>query len=73
VSRRFKHDEKWRPFHRSALILSVGMLAAFIATPIAMATESGLAGIAQRIFLVVFATWFWLTAARLRSLEGTSN
>ena len=68
VSRRFKHDEKWRPFHRSALILSLVMLAAFIATPLSVATESGLAGLCQRISLATFVTWFLLTAARLRSM-----
>ena len=68
VSRRFKHDEKWRPFHRSALILSLAMLVEFIGIPLAIATESGVVGLAQRIFLVTFATWFLLTAARLRSI-----
>jgi bacteriorhodopsin len=68
VSRRFKHDETWRPFHRTALILSLVMLAAFIATPLSVATESGLAGLFQRISLATFVTWFLLTAARLRSV-----
>jgi bacteriorhodopsin len=72
VSRRFEHDEKWRPFHRTALILSLVMLAAFIATLLNIATGSGFAGLCQRIFLAAFVTWFLLTAARLRerALEG---
>ena len=68
VSRRFKQDEKWRPFHRTALTLSLIMLAAFIATFLNIATESGFAGLCQRIFLAAFVTWFFLTAVRLRSI-----
>jgi hypothetical protein len=68
VSRRFKHDEQWRPVHGSALILSLVMLTSFIATPVSIATESGLAGLCQRICLATFVTWFVLTAARLRSI-----
>jgi hypothetical protein len=68
VSRRFKHDETWRPFHRTALILSLVMLAAFIGTFLSIATESGFAGLTQRIYLATFVTWFLLTAARLRSM-----
>jgi len=67
VSLRFKRDETWHPFHRPALILSAVMLAEFIAVPAAMATGSGLAGLAQRFFLVTFVIWFVLTAARLRA------
>jgi hypothetical protein len=68
VSRRFKHDEAWRPFYRSALLLSLLMLVEFVGVPLAMATGSGLAGLAQRIFLVTFVTWFGLTAGRLRAI-----
>jgi hypothetical protein len=68
LSWRFKHGEKWRPVHRPALILSLVMLAAFIATPVSVAIESGLAGIFQRISLITFVTWFVLTATRLRSM-----
>jgi hypothetical protein len=67
VSQRFKQDQQWRPFHRTALILSLVILAAFIATFVNVATASGFAGLCQRIFLAVFVTWFVLTAARLRS------
>jgi hypothetical protein len=67
VSRRFKQDEKWRSFHRTALILSLIMLAVFIATFVNIATGSGFAGLCQRIFLAAFVTWFFLTATRLRS------
>ena len=72
VSRRFKQDEKWRPFHRTALILSLIMLAVFIATFGNIATGSGFAGLCQRIFLAAFVTWFFLTATRLRSIATGS-
>jgi hypothetical protein len=72
VSRRFKRDEKWRPFHRTALILSLVMLAVVLATFVNIATGSGFAGLFQRIFLVAFVTWFFLTATRLRSISTGS-
>ncbi len=68
VSQHFKYDAIWGSFHRLALILSLVMLVEFITVPLAMVTESGLAGLAQRAFLVTFVTWFVLTAARLRSI-----
>ena len=72
VSRRFKQDALWRPIHRTAVILSLVMLAAFIATFLNIATASGFAGLCQRMFLVAFVTWFFLTAARLRSTSSGS-
>jgi hypothetical protein len=73
VSWRFKHHTEWRSFYRLAVILSLVMLLEFIAVPVARATESGLAGLAQRIFLVTFETWFVITAMRLRSTAIESN
>ena len=67
VSRRFRHDDTWRPLHRPALLLSLLMLAMFVATPLSLATGLGLAGLAQRVLLAATVTWFLLTAARLRS------
>jgi len=72
VSRRFKQDERWRPLHRTALVLSLVMVAAFIATFVNIATGAGFAGLCQRIFLAAFATWFLLTATRLRSIATGS-
>jgi hypothetical protein len=72
VSRRFKQDEKWRPFHSTALILSLVMLAAFIATFLNIATGTGFAGLCQRVFLAAFVTWFFLTATRLRAIATRS-
>jgi len=72
VSRRFKQDGLWRPIHRTAVILSLVMLAAFIANFVNIATASGFAGFCQRIFLVAFVMWFFLTAARLRSISSGS-
>jgi hypothetical protein len=72
VSRRFKQDGLWRPIHRSAVILSLVMLTAFIANFLNIATASGFGGLCQRIFLVAFVTWFLLTATRLRSISSRS-
>lgn len=66
VSRRFKQDPRWRPIHRFASLLALVMIAEFVAGGLTAATETG-AGIAQRVLIVTFATWFVLTALRLRS------
>ena len=66
VSRGFKHDENWRPIHRFAFVLSLLMIPEFVAGGLAAARESG-AGIAQRVLIVTFATWFLVASARLRS------
>ena len=68
VSGRFKQDEKWRPIHRSASILSLVMLVEFIAVSLTVATESGIAGLGQRILVVTALTWLALTAMRFRSI-----
>lgn len=68
VSRPFKQDARWRPFQRSALILSLIMLTATIATLLNVVTGLGFAGLCQRIVLAVFVAWLLLTAARLRSI-----
>jgi len=63
----FQQDDAWRSFSRTALILSLVMLAAFVATFFSFATDSGTVGIAQRIALATAVTWMLLTASRLRS------
>jgi hypothetical protein len=68
VSRRFRHDDTWRPLHRPGLLLSLVMLAMFVATPLSLAAGLGVAGLAQRISLAAAVTWFLLTAGRLRSV-----
>jgi hypothetical protein len=66
VSRGFKQDVRWRPIHRFASALALLMIAEFVAAGLTAARETG-AGIAQRVFIVTFATWFLVVAARLRS------
>jgi hypothetical protein len=66
VSGRFKHDVRWRPIHRFASVLALSLIPLFIAGGLAAANATG-AGIAQRILTLTFATWFVLTALRLRS------
>ena len=67
VSWRFRYATTWRPYHCAALGLSLVMLAAFVATPVSLATQAGMAGLSQRIYLAAFVTWFLLTAWRLRA------
>lgn len=66
VSRRLKHDPRWRPIHRIASVLALIMIPLFLAGGLAAARGTG-AGLAQRIHIVTFATWFVLIAMRLRS------
>jgi hypothetical protein len=66
VSRGFKRDVRWRPIYSFAAFLALLMIAEFVAGGLAVARGSG-AGIAQRVLIVTFATWFLLTAGRLRS------
>lgn len=66
VSRGFKRDVGWRPIHRFASVLALIMIVEFVAGGLAAAVETG-AGIAQRLLIVTFATWFVLTALRLRT------
>ena len=70
LSRRFKQDEKWRPFHHSALILSLVILGTFIGFFLTFETE--FAGLNQRIFIATFLIWLLLTAARLRFIALAS-
>ena len=66
VSRKLKHDERWHPTHRLASVLALVMIPEFLAGGLAAARETG-AGIAQRILVATFATWFLVIAMRLRS------
>jgi len=73
ISRRFSRDENWRPLYRSALILSLGLLTLFIITAVNAVTKSGFEGLCQRVFLIVFVTWFILTTRHLRSTSANLN
>jgi len=73
MSLAFRQDEAWRPFSRTALILSLVMLAAFVATFFSFATDSGTVGIAQRIALATAVTWMLVTASRLRSTPSVGT
>lgn len=66
VSRGFRDHVSWRPIYRFASVLALLMIPLFIAGGLTAAREAG-AGVAQRIFIVTFGTWFLLTATRLRS------
>jgi hypothetical protein len=66
VSGRLKHDERFQPIHRLASVLALIMIPEFIAGGLAAARETG-AGIAQRLLIITFVTWFVIVAARLRS------
>ncbi len=75
VSWRFKHSDEWRPLYQPALILSLVIVAAFVATflTLGLFPESGIGGLSQRILLATVVTWFLLTAVRLRTLHQISQ
>jgi hypothetical protein len=73
LSRRFKKDERWKPFHRTALILSLVMLLTFIISVVGFILLSDFVGLIQRILIAAMFTWFLLTAARLRSIAIESG
>jgi hypothetical protein len=66
VSRGFTQDVRWKPIHRFASVLALLIIAEFFVGGLTAAKESG-AGIAQRVFIITFASWFLLTTARLWS------
>lgn len=67
VSKRFRIDDSWQPIYRPALVLSLVLILGFIAGFITLATDSGFAGLAQRIFIVTALAWSGLLATRLQT------
>ncbi|MEX2537749.1 MAG: DUF998 domain-containing protein [Actinomycetota bacterium] len=72
VSRGFKQDVRWSSIHRLASGLALFMIPAFVVGGLTAARESG-AGIAQRVLIVTFASWFLLVAARLWSNAASTR
>ena len=66
VSRGFKSDPGLRRIHRFASTLALLMIPEFVVVGIASARGSGV-GLAQRLLILTFATWFLLVASQLRS------
>lgn len=60
LSRRFGRHERWHPIHRPAMALSVVIMAAFVALAATLATQSGFAGLAQRVALATLVGWVLL-------------
>jgi hypothetical protein len=65
ISRLFRLQATWRPIHRLASGLARLMIPAFIVTGAAAAAGTGV-GIAQRVMIAIFATWFFIVGSRLR-------
>jgi hypothetical protein len=74
VSSRFRQEAKRFPFYRTALVLSLVMLVAFLATFFGFLTGSGTMGLTQRVALATAVAWMLLIAIRLRFMAlGFSN
>ena len=65
TSRLFRLHDRWRPVHRLASVLALLMIPAFIVTGALSAWGAG-AGIAQRVMIAIFASWFLIVGSRLR-------
>lgn len=65
TTRVFRLSDAWRPIYRVTTVLALLMIPEFIAGGVTAARGVG-AGIAQRIMIATFATWFLIVGARLR-------
>lgn len=72
VSRRLRTDPNWTAVARPAQWIVFLMLAGFAATLVSVATQSGFAGLSQRILLGAAIAWYVVAATRLRSLTPKS-
>lgn len=70
LSWHFQREASWQPVRRTAQILSLLMLTAFIGTFLSVVTHSEYAGLFQRIDLAALGTWMVLTASRLYAVTG---
>ena len=66
VSRAFTSDARWRQIHRFAVAIALLMIPEVVVGGVARARGVG-AGLAQRLLILTFATWFLLVASQLRS------
>jgi len=73
VSRRFKKDERWKPFYRTAMIWSLVILLTSILLVATFALELDFGGLIDRLLLAAAFTWFLFTATRLRSIAIESG
>ena len=73
LSRRFKKDERWKPFYRTALIWSLVILLTSILLVTTFALELDFGGLIDRILLAAAFIWSLLTATRLRSIAIESG
>lgn len=65
TTRLFRFHDSWRRISRVATVLALLMIPAFIAGGVTVARGVG-AGIAQRLMIATFATWFLVVGSRLR-------
>jgi hypothetical protein len=70
LSRRFSRDPRWQRVARVTQILSWSMVALFFVTGFAIARKTGFGGLCQRIQLVLFLGWFFITARHARTLDA---
>jgi len=69
VSIGFRRDVNWSSLYRNALMLSLIMLIIFICVVVNFAAGFGYEGILQRLYLVIFSTWFIMVTLHLRRIS----
>lgn len=73
ISVSVRRDENWRSIYQSALTLSIIMLLIFVSVVINFSAGLRLEGILQRIYLIIFSTWFIIIALRLRKIYAVAG
>lgn len=70
LSQSFARDDRWSSLHRPGVILSAVMAVFFVAMSLSIAARLGVAGLFQRLLLLAFLIWFFLSAWRLHSVTS---
>jgi hypothetical protein len=65
ISRRFQHDDLWRPLYRTALLLSLLLIAGYVATLVSFLMQSPILGLVQRFTLATLVIWMGLVASHM--------
>lgn len=73
ISVSFRRDENWRSIYYPALTLSIILLLIFVSVVINFSAGFRLEGILQRIYLIIFSTWFIIIALHLRKISPRSS
>jgi len=66
VSRSLRHIGSWEQLGRRAQAIGYGMVALYVVTLVTNVAKLGIAGLVQRLDLILFVSWATMVAMRLR-------